>query len=463
MSAAQMRAVERCPVCGVGGGDPFTVRRDGVTMRRCMLCGSIYIDRVPVDVGALYRDNYFALSEDDARANVESRIGYEASYESSYLDAEFYWAFRIADFVASQVQPEPRTCRCLDVGAATGRLLNVFAAAGYETYGIEFSAPARAISRGRGHAMTSAPAGETARHEGLFSVVTALEVIEHVEDLPAFFAGIHRVMADRGVFVGYFPSSDAVAFARSPGYHWLHSSFEHLVYPSEVGIRAVLAPHFGRDVHVATFHTCQGEDMIPYSVVVAIKGAPDAPGYANVAELFRQLAYLNDRASLDLGVPPGPGALGAAWDAVANTPGDGDAAQVPFVAGTICAKFGDFAVARHLRRDDRPLGGLDGMRLADLLVMAMHDGGIDWMRDRLPEIGERIPLTTVADECRAIVERFDAEHPGPGSHPGAAVGLASEAASLPGEGASDVRGRSDATEPAAAPDPSSAAPDAHAR
>lgn len=412
--SGSFRLVPACPACGVGCGEPFARRADGVSLRRCIACGSMYIESVPVDVSGLYNDNYFGLSDEDARSNVATRIGYEASYESSYLDAEFYWAFRLADHLATGLQGPQVGRRCLDVGAATGRLLNVFAAAGYETHGVEFSAPARAIAAHRGHCMTGAPAGAEPAHAGRFDVVTALEVIEHVDDLAGFFRGIHAVMADRGVFVGYFPSSDEVAFARGPEYHWLHHSFEHLVYPSEAGIRKVLEPLFGRSVHVATFLTRQGEDVIPNSVVVAVKGDVGAADQHPAAEIFRQLAYLNDRAAFDLGLPRGPGALAAGWD-IAMRPGL--EAHLPFVTGVLCAKFGDFEVARHLRRDGVPLGELDGTQLADLLVMAMHDGGVDWMRQHLPVIGPRIAIQTIVAECRAIVERVDATSPTPPEPP----------------------------------------------
>jgi SAM-dependent methyltransferase len=389
------------------------VRGDGVALVRCTACATIYLEEVPVDVTGLYRDNYFGLSEDDARSNVDARIGYEASYETSYLDAEFYWAFRVADFVAAVLAPGTRTLRCLDVGAATGRLLNVFAAAGYETHGVEFSAPARAIAQGRGHAMTSSPAGSVPDHAERFPVVTALEVIEHVEDLDGFFAGIHAAMSEGGVFVGYFPSADAAAFARGPDYHWLHHSFEHLVYPSEAGIRAVLGRRFGANVHVCTFLTRQGDDVIPNSIVVAIKGQPSPAAAATIAETFRQLAYINDRGWFDVGAPRGPGALGHAWDAAARGPLEDGDAQVPYVVGVLCAKFGEFEVARHLRREGMPVEGLDPSRLADLLVMTMHDGGIDWIRAHLPVIGPSIRLAPIVQECRAFVERYDAEHPAP--------------------------------------------------
>jgi hypothetical protein len=105
--------------------------------------------------------------------------------------------------------------------------------------------------------------------------------------------------------------------------------------------------------------------------------------------------------------------LGPAWDAAAEAGPDDAAAQVPYVVGVLCAKFGEFGVSRHLRRDGVCLDRLDSPLLVDLLVMAMHEGAIDWMRERLPADGPGIRMRTIVDECRAIVERYDEAHPRP--------------------------------------------------
>lgn len=401
------RAVEHCPACGSVHSAPFVTRADGIDLRRCDICATLFLDRVPVDIAALYADNYFALVDADARGNVESRIGYEASYEIGHLDAEFYWAFRLADKIAKWMQEsEARRC-CLDVGAATGCLLNVFAAAGYETHGIELSAPASDIAASRGHKMSRLSPGAVPEHAARFAVVTALEVIEHVEDLPGFFAGIHAVMADRGVFIGYFPSSDDGAFSKGSDYHWLHSSFEHLLYPSQAGIRELLKPFFGTNVFLATFLTRQGSDVIPNSIVVALKGDPPLNALICIAELFRQLAYLNDRSCFDIDASRGAGALAPVWGQSGEVEGaEGD---VPYVAGVLCAKFGNLEAARLFLREGKELEKLDSHRLTDLLAIALHGGSIDWLRTHLPVITPRITMTLVADDCSKVVERIDAE------------------------------------------------------
>lgn len=403
------RTVDRCPACGSKYGAPFVTRADGISLWRCEICTTLYLDRVPVDIAALYADNYFALIDADARGNVESRIGYEASYESGHLDAEFYWAFRLADQIAIWLQGPTCGRRCLDVGAATGCLLNVFSAAAYETHGIELSAPACEIAASRGHTMSQISPGAEPEYASRFEVVTALEVIEHVEDLPEFFAGIHAVMTEGGVFVGYFPSADDAAFSRSVDYHWLNSSFEHLLYPSQAGIQALLRPLFGKNVFVATFLTRQGQDLIPNSVVVALKGEVPPSAQSLVAELFRQLAYLNDRACFDIDASRGAGALAPLWGQARKLAGA--EGHLPYVAGVLCAKFGNLEAGQLFLCEGEELEKLDGDRLTDLLAIALHGGSVDWLRKHLPAITPRIAMGLIADDCLEVIERYAAEHP----------------------------------------------------
>src|SRR4029077_20618695 len=102
---------------------------------RCPSCGSLYLEKVPRNIRDLYDENYFGQAGDPSGRNQEEGIGYEASYDTTYRDAEFYWAFRCADYLSQLLSKDgPRSsfshaddappC-CLDIGSATGRLLNV--------------------------------------------------------------------------------------------------------------------------------------------------------------------------------------------------------------------------------------------------------------------------------------------------------------------------------------------------
>jgi SAM-dependent methyltransferase len=374
-------------------------------MARCQHCRSIYLERIPVKVTDLYADAYFGLAPDHAQRNQSERIGYEGSYESTFSDAGFYWAYRTADFVIDALQGAGWPRRCLDIGAATGRLLNVFKSAGYVTHGIEFSASARDMAQERGHVMYAQSVEELeASAEGLH-VVTALEVIEHVEDLRGLLGGINRVMADTSVFLAFYPSADERWFGATPGYHWLNKSFEHLVYPSEAGIRYALAEAFGDDVFVATFLTVQRRDVIPYSIVVALKAPASAEGRTTVAELWRQLRYLTD-AEFTF-TDAGPAGLGAGWIAAIEDLATEHPSDLPFVAAVICSKFGSSAVPLFLMELDVALERLTDAQVVDLLAMAMHQGGIDFIRHILATVPPQRLRPNLKEDFHRVVDDYD--------------------------------------------------------
>lgn len=400
----ETKLTQHCLGCGWVGSEPFVSRGDGVMLVRCQRCRSIYLERIPVRVADLYTDNYFALTAGHAELNQDERIGYEGSYENTYLDSEFYWAFRLADFVANSLQGDVQARRCLDIGAATGRLLNVFRAAGYKTHGIEFSDPARGIADGRGHVMTNQSVETLLTEHAGFEVVTALEVIEHVEDLRGFFGGINRVMADNGIFLGYFPSADERWFGPTSNYHWLNNSLEHLIYPSEDGIRRAMAEAFGDNVFIATFLTVQGKDVIPFSLVIALKNPVSAERRALVAELFRQLNYLTDRELAFADV--GPAALAAGWKAAIEEQTDAIPADLPFVAALLCSKFGTFAVPRFLMQCGFLAERLTDKQVLDFLAMAMHQGSIHFMENLLKSTTERSFMPSIRQEFHRLADDY---------------------------------------------------------
>jgi SAM-dependent methyltransferase len=404
----ETRPASHCLACGCPAAEAAVTRKDGLALLRCSACSSLYLESIPTDVAGLYADNYFALDQSDAERNRGEGMGYEGSYDSTYRNTEFYWAARLSDFIAQALQGGERTKRCLDIGAATGRLLNVFKALGYDTHGVEFSGPARAIAQRYGHAVYGDPVGMLDDLTGKFPVVTALEVIEHIEDLPSFFADAHRLMTSDGVFMGYFPSADDRWFGATPEYHWLNHSLEHLVYPSEEGIRRALNKSFGKNVFVTTFMTVQGKDIIPFTIVIAFKGDPDAARRSIVGELFRQLRYLTDPEFIrkDLGAA----ALGDGWIASVKLQKSEAPADIPFIAALLCSKLGMFSVPLFMMQQGFSATSLTVPQIVDLLAMAQHLGGIHFMRDLLiGATGRSLPLS-IKEEFQRSVDEYEARN-----------------------------------------------------
>lgn len=402
----EKKITRHCLACGWQTSDFLASRGDGEKFLCCNRCNSVYLEKIPLSVADLYTDNYFALAAGHAESNQEERIGYEGSYENIYRDSEFYWAYRLCDYVLKKVQKEKAVIRCLDIGAATGRLLNVFKATGYQTYGIEFSNPARSTAASHGHTMTNqAVESLQVNHEG-FDVVTALEVIEHVENLPEFFLGIARVMSEDGIFLGYFPSADNRYFGIKADYHWLHNSFEHLVYPTEQGIRAAMFAAFDQNIFTTTFLTVQGEDVIPNTLVVAFKKPINGEVKGEVAELFRQLNYLNDPNFLLASWSPA--GLAAGWKAILENQIKPTCPDVPYVVALMCSKFGLEAIPNFVIQHMVEIDYLTDSQILDLLAMAMHRGKINFINEILEKTSSRNLPQALISEYHKLV--FDYEN-----------------------------------------------------
>lgn len=395
----------RCLACEWTEANFVALRSDGERFLRCSRCQSVYLEKIPLRATDLYDENYFALDLCSAESNQEDRVGYEVSYESKYSNSEFYWAFRLCDYLLNKTIEGEQVKRCLDVGAATGRLLNVFKEADYQTYGIEFSDPARNVAASHGHTMTNQAIESLQIDHAGFNVVTALEVIEHVENLQEFFSGICKVMAEDGIFLGYFPSSYDEYFGVTNSYHWLHISFEHLIYPTEMGIREAMRASFGKNIFTTTFLTMQGEDVIPNTLVIAFKKNIAKTGKVEVAELFRQLNYLNDPNFFHFSTTHA--GLGEVWKELLRNQTVVTCTDVPFLVGVLCSKFGLAEIPNFVMECNVEVDLLSDSKVLDLLAMAMHRGRVHFIKDILTKITSRKLPPGLIKEYYKLVADFE--------------------------------------------------------
>ncbi|MBI3721249.1 MAG: class I SAM-dependent methyltransferase, partial [Fimbriimonas ginsengisoli] len=126
-------------------------------------------------------------------------------YARMHQFEDWYWWFvarrRSALRFAADYCPAGRPLRILDAGCGTGALLERLSRdPRTEAFGIDISRAALAFSRGRGQERL-AQANLTALpfRDGGFEVITALDVVEHVEDDVGALREMGRVLAPGGV------------------------------------------------------------------------------------------------------------------------------------------------------------------------------------------------------------------------------------------------------------------------
>ncbi len=179
-----------CPACGGGAGRPW-LRRAEWRYVRCGDCGHAWLDPKPPSafLDEVYDrpyfaegrfDGYFDYAADEAlhRRNARARL----------------------ELIRRHGQPPPGVL--VELGPALGFFLEEAWLAGYETYGVERSAWARAQALERAPGRVVGTWSELpAALEGRCSVVALFQVLAHLEDPARDLAEARRLLAPGGLLV----------------------------------------------------------------------------------------------------------------------------------------------------------------------------------------------------------------------------------------------------------------------
>ena len=131
----------------------------------------------------------------------------------------------------------------LEVGCNDGRFMAALTDAGFgPMIGVEPNAHTSKAARKRGFDVESAyfnteTAERLVERHGLFDFVVARHVLEHVDRIKEFLAGVHRVLRDDGVFLLELPYVEPGFAAGAPNVLWE----EHINYFFEPVLNAMLA------------------------------------------------------------------------------------------------------------------------------------------------------------------------------------------------------------------------------
>lgn len=110
--------------------------------------------------------------------------------------------------------------KAIDIGCGAGLVAEPLARMGAEVSGLDAGedviAAARAHAAGQ-NLVIDYQAGEVlehaARNAGAYDLVTCLEVVEHVEDVPAFLGALRRLLKPGGLLVFSTPNRTALSYA----------------------------------------------------------------------------------------------------------------------------------------------------------------------------------------------------------------------------------------------------------
>ncbi len=228
-SQRSLQRVESCPVCQ---GRPAAVRRvvRAGKVAACGACGAWY--RIPrpssEELAKIYDQKYYrpwGLDEDEEISRITKR-------------ATFAPLLRLARELIPKRQ---EALRVLDVGAATGMLLEMAAASGAEVYAVEPNPYSAGIIRQR--------LGTDRVYEGdlnacdfphqSFDLITMTDVIEHLPDVHRTLQTAAVLLRPGGVLMITTPRIDSLS-RMLMGANWLHFKVEHIQYFSSRAVRLAL-------------------------------------------------------------------------------------------------------------------------------------------------------------------------------------------------------------------------------
>ena len=225
-----------CGICGAAGG--WDAMKDDVyTFVRCPVCGVTYQNPQPTP-GSL-RERY---GEDYYRYEMENERGYLRLMLLGLEDVGFHRLDGLEERGAF-----------LDIGCATGMLLEHMRGLGWDARGVELCEPsARHARDARGLDVRTGTLEDAGFEDGVFRVVHLSHLIEHVPDPRAFLAEVHRVLDPRGYAVIVTPNIRGFQ-ARLFGARWRSVIADHLYLFSPRTLGRLLADTGFRVERVVTW------------------------------------------------------------------------------------------------------------------------------------------------------------------------------------------------------------------
>ena len=210
---AERQETIACPACAGREARHF-LACDGFEFVRCSACGIVFQNPRPVfdDLRRRYGDQYFS---------------YELSNERNFFGLMQMGLRDIGFEALTESLPRPRTF--LDVGCATGMLIESMKGRGWDASGVDLCRESAEYGMAhRGITIHIGTLEEAAFPEDSFSVVHFSHLIEHVPDPVAYLSEVRRILKPGGYAVITTPNVDGLQ-ARLFGKGWRSAIADHLV------------------------------------------------------------------------------------------------------------------------------------------------------------------------------------------------------------------------------------------
>jgi SAM-dependent methyltransferase len=122
-----------------------------------------------------------------------------------------------------------KTGRILDIGCFHGSFLDYLGPA-WQRFGVEPSANASRVAQGKGISILSSTLDSLPSEVEPFDVITAMDLIEHLNEPMPFFTALHERLSPRGVVLLLSGDTDAWSWRLMSNLYWYCSLPEHCAF-----------------------------------------------------------------------------------------------------------------------------------------------------------------------------------------------------------------------------------------
>lgn len=218
-----------CPLCG-SINLKFCFNLSARKVYKCNNCHLKFLHPLPdeKELSAIYKNYYDSWKLEEFNSEVSQM---KARTFDGYLDA-------ISRFTTP-------SGKLLDIGCATGELLERAEMMGFDVYGVEISPEGVAKSRKKfgDDKIINKKLSEEDFPKEFFSVITMSDVIEHIEKPGEFMKILSGILAKNGLIFMVTPDTSSW-IKKILKKNWLHYKEEHLYYYNKENIRLVIGSDF---------------------------------------------------------------------------------------------------------------------------------------------------------------------------------------------------------------------------
>jgi len=252
---------ERCPLCGFASvvklGDiayvePLVFSTREITLKnkpqlwKCEKCRSGFTQ--------------YAVPEGAAARLYESGAGNERWISKPFVEEKPDEVIRIMEKI---IQPGSHL---LDVGCNTGELLDFARTLGCHTAAVEYSMASGEVVKAKGHSFFAS----FNEADGVYDVITAFDLVEHLYDIPLFFMECWKKLNDNGLLV-ILTGNFSCFSAGITGADWWYVRYpEHIMFPSKRFFYSIA--HFSVSHWVRTYASTKFYAPVRNRIFSLVKG-----------------------------------------------------------------------------------------------------------------------------------------------------------------------------------------------